>query len=124
MGKVLQVRVWASTYRDEDVEKAWPLLVALVWPEPFVRPVAGDILGPADRRGVLELVQALDDGLRFAGWDAPVRDALADRVPAIVALRDKLDAALAEWDARAANRITDELEEALDQAEKVLVKAQ
>jgi len=83
MGKVLQVRVWASTYRDEDVEKAWPLLVALAWPEPFVRPVAGQVLGPADRRGVLELVlnngvsgmSGLTDGLEtgdpagFAAFD-------------------------------------------------------
>lgn len=120
MGKVLQVRVWAGTYRDEDAERAWPGLVALAWPESCVRPVAGQAPGPADRRGVLELVQALADGLRFAGWDVPVRTALADHAAALVALRSRLDDALAAWDARAANRITDELEEALDRAEKAL----
>ena len=34
MGKLLQIRVSAWTYREEDVVRAWPALTALAWPRP------------------------------------------------------------------------------------------
>ena len=55
MGKLLQIRVSAWTYREEDVVRAWPALTALAWPRPQY---------PDEKRGVLELVTALENGLR------------------------------------------------------------
>lgn len=54
MGKLLQIRVSAWTYREEDVVRAWPALTALAWPRPQY---------PDEKRGVLELVTALENGL-------------------------------------------------------------
>lgn len=51
MGKLLQIRVSAWTYREEDVVRAWPALAALAWPRPQY---------PGEKRGVLELVTALE----------------------------------------------------------------
>ena len=53
MGKLLQIRVSAWTYREEDVVRAWPALTALAWPRPQY---------PDEKRGVLELVTALEIG--------------------------------------------------------------
>ena len=59
MGKLLQIRVSAWTYREEDVVRAWPALTALAWPRPQY---------PDEKRGVLELVTALENGLSFEDW--------------------------------------------------------
>ena len=45
MGKLLQIRVSAWTYREEDVVRAWPALTALAWPRPQY---------PDEKRGVLD----------------------------------------------------------------------
>ena len=58
MGKLLQIRVSAWTYREEDVVRAWPALTALAWPRPQY---------PDEKRGVLELVTALENGRSKTG---------------------------------------------------------
>ena len=68
MGRYLQIRVSASTFREEEVLQAWPRLTTLVWPDGPVGPEGG---------GVLQLVAALDDACNFAGWNDTLRKALA-----------------------------------------------
>lgn len=67
MGKLLQIRVSAWTYREEDVVRAWPALTALAWPRPQY---------PDEKRGVLELVTALENGLSFEDWPQAVAEGL------------------------------------------------
>ena len=92
MGKLLQIRVSAWTYREEDVVRAWPALTALAWPRPQY---------PDEKRGVLELVTALENGLSFEDW------------PQAVAVKKDLEEALFQWEPRKANELSETLEEEL-----------
>ncbi len=115
MGKVLQVRVWASTYDEDEVRGAWPLLHKLAWPDDNAVYVA--------KKGVLELIDTLVDAHRFADWSADVKALTADGLATLASLRRELDEALAEWNPTRANRLTDQIEDALTAIEKVLPKA-
>lgn len=115
MGKVLQVRVSASTYRDDDVVRAWPCLTELVWPTGAVGPEGG---------GVLALVAMLDGAWNFAGWDQGLRDTLADDIASLVRIAAQLEKALANWKPQEANTLTDDLETVLDALEQQCKKYQ
>ena len=71
MGNLLQIRVSAWTYREEDVVRAWPALTALAWPRPQY---------PDEKRGVLELVTALENGLSFEDWPQAVAEGLREGI--------------------------------------------
>ena len=107
MGKILQIRVSAWTYDEAEVEEAWPRLAELAFSVPIKRA----------RRGVLEMVSALDDGLRFMDWPAALTTSISPGLTRAVAIKDQLEGALADWDPRRANRLSHELEEALDAVE-------
>lgn len=112
MGKILQIRVGAWTYDEDEVTAAWPKLTALVWSEL-------DRWGPSGmKRGVTELAEYLPDFLRFADIDDETRKLLA---PGAKKVEEKLDAmrsALADWEPRRANTLSNELEDALTALEK------
>lgn len=108
MGRILQIRVSASTFREEDVLQAWPRLVALVWPEGPVGPDGG---------GVLALTAALDDACNFAGWKDDLRKTLGPGIARATQLKESLEQALADWNPREANTLSDQLEGALDDLE-------
>jgi hypothetical protein len=107
MGKILQILVSSWTYDEAEVEEAWPRLAELAFSVPLDLP----------KRGVLEMVTALDDGLRFMPWPAPLRKAVAPGLARVVAIRDRLEGALADWDPRKADKLSYELEDALDALE-------
>lgn len=115
MGKVLQIRVMAYTFDQEDVKRAWPLLYTQVWGESEPR--------PDEVRGVLDLVRGLDDGCQFAPWDKQIKLLLEPGVKKLVALTQQLEDALGDWDPKQANVLSDRLEEALTELEKELAKA-
>ncbi|MGX7947895.1 hypothetical protein [Oleidesulfovibrio alaskensis] len=115
MGKVLQVRVMAYTFDPDDVRRTWPLLYTQVWGERSPR--------PDEMRGVTELVQALDDGLRFEPWDGRVKKVLEPGVRSLSALMQQLETALGDWDPRQANSLSERIEEGLSELEKELAKA-
>jgi len=107
MGKILQIRVSAWTYDEAEVEEAWPRLAELAFSVPLKR----------EKRGVLEMVSALDDGLRFMNWPAALKDSLAPGLERVVALKDQLEGALGDWDPRRADKLSNALEDALDAVE-------
>lgn len=113
MGKVLQVRVSAFTYRDEDVVRAWPYLTELVWPEGAVGPEGG---------GVIQLVAMLDGAWNFAGWKEEMRDSLGPDIAELVRIAKRLENALADWNPREANTLTDDLETVLHKLERKVPK--
>jgi hypothetical protein len=111
MGKLLQIRVSASTYRPEDVERAWPQLTSLALPQGVEK---------TSRFGVLELVEALSDRFRFGDLPEPVKQELEPGISRTKYVKHQLEEALAEWDASKANELSDELEQILDEMEKAV----
>jgi hypothetical protein len=107
MGKILQIQVRAWTYDEAEVEQAWPRLAELAFSVPLKH----------HTRGVLEMVTALDDGLRFMDWPTSLKDSIAPGLKRVVAVKEQLEGALADWDPRKANNLSDELEDALDAVE-------
>ncbi|WP_418765258.1 formin-like protein 18 [Mailhella sp.] len=107
MGKILQIRVGAWTYNEDEVVAAWPNLSALVWSEL-------DRWGPEGmRRGVTELAEYLPDSLRFADIPDDVKKRLAPGAEKVSAILKDMRAALADWEPRRANALSDALEDAL-----------
>ncbi|MFP4315718.1 MAG: hypothetical protein ACLFQR_05795 [Desulfovibrionales bacterium] len=110
MGKYLQIRLTASTYRPEDVLKAWPKLAAGAWP-----------MGTENvsRTGVLELVDALLDQYRFGELDQHCKRELKDAgIERLAYLKTQLDKALGDWNAGKANETSNTIEETLDELEQ------
>lgn len=110
MGKILQIRVSASTFAPAEVERAWPKLLALAYKE-----------APANPE-VLDLVTTLDEMRRFGDWPPGAARDLGQGIDALVALRDELETALADWEPQAANRVSDEIEDTLTELEKLAPK--
>lgn len=121
MGRLLQIRVMAQTFRPADVEAAWPRLCRLAWPEAY--PERGAPGGPPPaERGVLELVQALSDQASFGGMSKDLSKALTPAIMGVFALKERVEDALADWKPAEANRASDDLEKALDELEREVPK--
>ena len=108
MGKVLQIRVSASTWDVELLEKLWPALFELVQSIPVRQ----------ERLGVLEMVQTLHEGLCFMDWPPKKKAALSHGIGRCMQLKNELEEALANWDPRSANALSDRLEDELDKLEQ------
>lgn len=113
MGKILQIRVSAWTYDEDEVTAAWPKLCALVWGEL-------DRFGPVGmKHGVTELAQYLPDAVRFSNIDKNTRARLAPGVEKVTSHLLAMRSALESWDPRLANAISNNLEEALTNLEQL-----
>jgi len=112
LGKVLQIRVSAWTYDEDEVVQTWPSLCALVWPQL-------DQWGPVGlKRGVTELAGFLTDALRFSDLPEDVKKALQPGAAKVAAVLEEMRQALADWDPRRANILSNVLEDALSELEK------
>lgn len=119
MGKILQIRVSAYTYRPEDVEERYPRLTALAWPAR-----GSGAPGPEPKIGLLEMVDALADQARFGDWS---KELVADMEPVLATTQDrkaKLERALSDWDPHTADTLSYEIEDALAKLEKMAPKAE
>ena len=111
MGEYLQIRVIAQTFDAEAAEKRYPKLYALAWPVEAT---------PSDsHRGLIELAATLDDKVRLGDLPAPERQALAPSLDRVTAARAALEGALGERDAKAADKASYQLEDALAELEKL-----
>lgn len=108
MGKVLQIRVIAVTYRDELLEENWPRLTELAFSVPI----------KFANHGLLEMVRGLSEGLQFMKWSERRKEALGPGIRDCAAIRADLEKALADWDPRRANDLGNKLEDALDDLER------
>lgn len=109
MGRTLQVRVSAWTFDPAEVEKRWPRLVALGFSPPVLL---------NQERGVLELTDNLVDRHGIGVLPEDAQKVLTEPVKRLAEARERLTNALAEWNPRAANTATDDIETALDDAEQ------
>ena len=111
MGKILQIRVYAYTYNEEDVRKTWPRLWSLAFEE--TKPGF-----PYEMAGVLELVRALDDLYQFGVMPEAFRTVVASGLPKVVKAVEELQRHLADWNPQAANQASDRIEEGLGELER------
>ncbi|MDO9584517.1 MAG: formin-like protein 18 [Desulfomicrobium sp.] len=111
MGKILQIRVYAYTYDENEVRKTWPKL----WHMAFETFKPGF---PRETAGALELVRALDDLYQFGDMPEAARTVLASGLPPVVKATEELQRHLADWNPQAANQATDRIEEGLAELEK------
>lgn len=121
MGRILQVRLSASTYDTEDVKQAWPALCQTVWPDDKAIK-ALQIADLAGGRGVLDLVKALGVALEYEPWPDAKKQVVAPLLKAAQDASDELAEALADWNPKAANKATDEVESSLDDLEQLMKK--
>ena len=112
MGKLLQVRVSAWTFNEDEVEKAYPSLWNLVWQDPDVIP----------KKGVLELTEAVFDAVRVGLIDDHKAEALKDGAEKAEDLRLKIEKFLGEWKAGEADKCIYELEDLLAALEDIAEK--
>ncbi|OIQ51453.1 hypothetical protein BerOc1_03406 [Pseudodesulfovibrio hydrargyri] len=109
MGRLLQVRVSAWTYSEDEVRKAWPSLWKLAWQDS----------GAIPRKGVMELADAVFDAVR-AGLipDNQVKALKADAEKADE-LRQAIEKALGDWRPGEADKLTYALEDTMDALEDI-----
>ncbi len=108
MGRILQIRVSAWTYGEDLAERAWPNLWELAFSVPIKH----------EKRGVLEMVTALGDGIKFMGWPEARVKALKGGLDKCLDIKKRLENALADWDPRKAQALSEELETVLDAMEQ------
>lgn len=111
MGKVLQIRVIAVTWDEDLIEEYWPRVAKLAF----------DVPVKLANHGVLEMVRALADGLDFAKWPDARKKALGPGIRKAADISADLEKALADWEPRKANELSDKLEDALDALERAFV---
>lgn len=111
MGRVLQIRVMAYTYDPGELERQWPRLYKLAFP------TTGE-----SEHDMREMIGSLADQVRFGALDSRQKSLLVPEVEQVEGVLARMDYALGEWDPREANKISEELEEALDQMEREVKK--
>ncbi len=111
MGEAVQIRVTAVTWNEDLLEKLWPQLTELAFSVPIKH----------EKHGVLEMVRALHEGLQFLPWSEARRKAMGPGIEEAARLKQALENALADWQPREANILSDKLEDVLDTLEKAFV---
>lgn len=110
MGTVLQIRVIAQTLSASDMGWFWRRLCFLAF---------GEVPNDKDKRGVLELVDALVDKFRFGDMDKELKAKLEPGLEKAAAIKGELEDALSDWNPGKANSLSNDLEDALDRLEDV-----
>lgn len=110
MGRFLQIRVQAVTFSEDDVARTWPSLFDLVWGE------GGDAV---PKKGVLELAQAVFDGVRAGLIEKEKAEKLKELAEKAEQLRFDINDALNARDPQAADKLSYEIEDCLESLEDI-----
>ena len=114
MGNVLFVRVSAVTYDEASMRKAWPGLYSLCFSED------NDRFFASGEKTVMDLVTALDNGVRYSDMPKVHVEVLQSHTPGLVQLKNALDKALSDHNVQKAKDLCNAIENALADAEKAL----
>jgi hypothetical protein len=109
---LLQVRVSAWTYSEDEVRKTWPSLWKLAWQDSDAIP----------KKGVLELADAIFDAVRAGLIPDDQAKALKENAEKADTLRQAIEKALGEWKPGEADKRIYELEDTMDALEDTAVK--
>lgn len=109
MGRLLQVRVSAWTFSEDEVRKAWPSLWKLAWQDSSAIP----------KKGVMELADAVFDAVRAGLIPDNQAKALKDKAEKADQLRTAIEKALGEWKPGEADKLIYELEDTMDALEDI-----
>ncbi|MBC18592.1 MAG: hypothetical protein CL942_16265 [Desulfovibrio sp.] len=109
MGKLLQIRVSAWTFSEDEVEKTWPRLWKLIWED-------GDAI---PKKGVMELAQAAFDAVRAGLLPEEQAKKMREKADQAEDLRLKLETALADRNPKEADALSYRLEDCLDELEDI-----
>lgn len=113
MGTVLQIRVSAVTFSEDEVQNKWPSLWKLVWED------GGDAV---PKKGVLELVQAVFNAVRAGLVDNDKASALREKADLAEDMRLKMQDLLAGRKPTEADKLSYEIEDCLDDLEDIAAK--
>lgn len=113
MGTVLQIRVQAVTFSEDEARRKWPALWELVW---------GDGGEAIPKKGVVELALAVYNAVRAGLIDSAKADALRDGAEALEALRFQLQDALAARNPQDADKLSYRIEDGLTDLEDIAAK--
>lgn len=111
MGKVLQIRVSAVTWDEDKLEEYWPRVSQLAFSVPV----------KLENHGLLEMVRALSEGLQFMPWSEKRKEVMGPEIRECARIRGEIEKALADWEPRKANDLSNELEDRLDKLENSFV---
>ena len=109
MGRLLQVRVSAWTYSEDEVRDAWPSLWKLAWQDSSVIP----------KKGVMELADAVFDAVRAGLIPDDQAKALKADAEKADQLRQAIEKALGDWQPGEADKLTYALEDTMDALEDI-----
>jgi len=109
MGRILQIRVSAVTVSEDDVEKSYKSLWKMAWQDPDIMP----------QKGVLDLTEAIYDGVRAGLFPKDQADKLKDKAEAAESIRRNLVEALNSRDPQTADKLSYDLEDCLEQLEDI-----
>ncbi|BCS86894.1 hypothetical protein [Pseudodesulfovibrio sediminis] len=113
MGKVLQIRVSAWTYSEDEVKKTWPNLWRLMWED------GGDAIRS---KGVMELAKAVHDAGRAGLIPEDAAAALKEKAAEVEVIRLKIEKALNDREPKVADSLSYEIEDCLDALEDIADK--
>ncbi len=113
MGRLLQIRVSAWTFSEDDVKKAYPSLWRLIWE---------DCADAVRKKGVMELALGIFDAVRAGLVDDKVVEALKDKVEEVDRVRLAIEKALNARDPQEADKLSYELEDRLEALEDIAQK--
>lgn len=112
MGKVLQVRVSAWTYDEDEVRKTWPSLYKLVWEDAEA----------LRKKGVMELALAVFNAVQGELIPEEQAQALKAGADKVDELRLEIETKLGEWKPKEADKLIYQLEDELDALEDIAAK--
>lgn len=121
MGKLLFIRVCAATYDEDEVEKTWPRLYRLAWPEKsdIVEKKVEEAFG-SSRKGVLELAERAVDILKYGKGEETKLQSVPPLAEELQKALRGLEDALGDRDIQQANKFTINIEQSLDALENAL----
>lgn len=108
MGNILQIRVFAETFNESEVEKRWPRLVAMTWKEPR---------SSNRSHGVIELLEDMRDKLETGLLSEDANKNLGEMIIKAYGLKEKLQDALGDWRPADASMLSFDIEDLLDEIE-------
>jgi len=115
MGEIIQIRVMAQTFDPEAAKNRWTDLAEAAFD-------MDSLQIKAEKDFHIKLVDALVDRSKLGQLSPKLKAAIEHDLQTAGELRNRLQKSLGDWDPRAADRATYELEDVLDRMQQNAVR--